>query len=56
MKHTVMYVLYHQILEGPPTPGRGMDNKGGEFDMSPTQLNFSSSSEMLKIITFLLVF
>ena len=39
-----------------PPPGRGMFNKGGEFDLSPTQPNFSSRSEMVKIKTLLLVF
>ena len=48
--------VYHQILEGPSTPGRGMDNKSGEFDMSPTQFNFSSRSEMVKTKMLLFVF
>ena len=45
-------VLYHQISEGPPHPGEGdWISKGGELEMSPTQLNFGSRSEMVKIKT-----
>ena len=47
-------VLYHQISEGPPHPGGGYGlSKGGELEMSPTQRNFGSRSEMVKIKTLL---
>ena len=33
----------------PPTPGGDWISKGGELEMSLTQLNFGSRSEMVKI-------
>ena len=33
--------LSRQISEGPPTPRGVLDNKGGELEMSQTQVNFS---------------